>query len=123
MQEKFKVCDNCGMLHILHRSYRDKRPTCYGCGTTNFSDPANGVIENKRKKQNGHTPIFCDWDVQHVVDTAASDILEYIEDKNKDNLSPEIKDDLKQYFVVAVNNSRKSFINSLDTFLRGNRMH
>ena len=111
IKEKYRMCTKCNTIHIIHRNFKDRCPTCFRCGGTLFS---NADIKNDL--QNGHYPIYCDWNLQHKVDEAAEKVSEFIISRHSVEIDKEILNDLKQFLVFAANSSRRDFAFSREAY-------
>lgn len=111
MRNVYKICSNCGQVHQTIHSFKDKTPRCYTCGSYNFKD--------ERIKQSDlpdFVPVFCDWQLQGHVDKASEDLLDYVLEHNKAEMTSNLKDAFKQYFVFAANTNRRGFVSAMDNF-------
>lgn len=102
-KERHRECTNCKTVHIIHRNFKDRSPTCYKCGGSSFTN-----VDNP-KQIKGKCPIFCDWNLQHDVDNAAERVAEFIISRYKEKADPDMLSDFKQYLVLAANSSRRDF--------------
>lgn len=108
-KERYKSCTDCKTIHFIHRSFKDRSPTCFVCGGSSFENSTNS---SKTK----NCPIYCDWNLQHRVDEAADKIAEYIISKHCEKIDPTLLEDFRHYLVYAANSSRRDFAFSKDGF-------
>lgn len=109
-KDKYRECTKCKTVHIIHRSFKDRCPTCFRCGGTFFVNALSAKVSDRL------CPIYCDWNLQHSVDIAAEKISEFILSRHAKEINSEVVDNIKQYLVFAANSSRRDFAFSKEGF-------